>query len=261
LTVNPMDGSCWVGDSESDEVTHLASDGTTLWARGGFSQPGGVAVHFRDGSAWTADTGNGQLAHLALAGYPSTRVRFWDVPFAQWAEPQIRACADAGVVAGYPNGSYVPSGTVTRDQMSVYVSRALAGGDAKVPAGPAKASFPDVLTGHWAYRYVEYAKSRNVVGGHPDGSYQPANAVDRGQMAAYIARALVAPGGDQAIPDPTGSATFVDVPAGFWAFKHVEYCKAQQIVKGFPDGLYHPEIVVTRDQMAVYVQRAFGLAT
>jgi hypothetical protein len=30
-------------------------------------------------------------------------------------------------------------------------------------------------------------------------------------------------------------------------------------VAGYPDGLYHPEVVVTRDQMAVYVARAFGL--
>jgi Tol biopolymer transport system component len=29
---------------------------------------------------------------------------------------------------------------------------------------------------------------------------------------------------------------------------------------GYHDGLYHPEIAVTRDQMAVYVARAFGLA-
>ncbi len=31
------------------------------------------------------------------------------------------------------------------------------------------------------------------------------------------------------------------------------------IVQGFPDGTYHPEYVVTRDQMAVYIQRAFQL--
>jgi len=31
------------------------------------------------------------------------------------------------------------------------------------------------------------------------------------------------------------------------------------VVNGYEDGLYHPEIVVTRDQMAVYVARAFEL--
>jgi peroxiredoxin len=39
----------------------------------------------------------------------------------------------------------------------------------------------------------------------------------------------------------------------------VEYCVENGVVAGFLDGLYHPEVVVTRDQMAVYIQRAFEL--
>ncbi len=45
----------------------------------------------------------------------------------------------------------------------------------------------------------------------------------------------------------------------FWAYRHVEYCVENGVVSGYLDGLYHPEIVVTRDQMAVYVARAFEL--
>jgi hypothetical protein len=31
------------------------------------------------------------------------------------------------------------------------------------------------------------------------------------------------------------------------------------VVQGYPDGLYRPQRRVTRDQMTVYVARAFGL--
>jgi hypothetical protein len=31
------------------------------------------------------------------------------------------------------------------------------------------------------------------------------------------------------------------------------------VTKGYPDGDYHPEYICTRDQMAVYVARAFRL--
>ena len=49
------------------------------------------------------------------------------------------------------------------------------------------------------------------------------------------------------------------MPTGFWTYKNVEYLHQQGIVNGESDGLYHPEHLVTRDQMAVFVSRAFGL--
>jgi hypothetical protein len=54
-------------------------------------------------------------------------------------------------------------------------------------------------------------------------------------------------------------ATFPDVPDTFWAYKQVEYCVGQGVVKGYDDGYYHPANPVTRDQMAVYIARAFQL--
>jgi len=87
--------------------------------------------------------------------------------------------------------------------------------------------------------------------------YHPEFEVDRGQMAAFMARAVT--GGDGNVPTPSGSPTFPDVDELFWAYRHVEYCVGEGIVRGYDDDYYHPEIVVTRDQMAVYVARAFGL--
>jgi len=112
---------------------------------------------------------------------------------------------------------------------------------------------------HWAYKHIEYAVSQNVVQGYEDGTYGPDITLDRGQMAVFIARAMVAPGGDAAIPEPVPPATFPDVPDTFWAYKQVEYCVGQDVVKGYDDGLYHPDYPCTRDQMAVYIARAFGL--
>jgi hypothetical protein len=76
-----------------------------------------------------------------------------------------------------------------------------------------------------------------------------------------VARALVAPGGEAALAGyvPSDPRNFPDVPSDLWAWKHVEYCVEHEVVQGYEDGLYHPEIEVTRDQMAVYVARAFEL--
>jgi hypothetical protein len=182
---------------------------------------------------------------------------FSDVPVTHWAYLSVEACAAAAIVAGYPDGSYQPNMIVTRDQMAVYIARALAGGDANVPAFTGTPTFSDVPLEHWASKYVEYAVAQGVIGGYEDGTYRPTNQVDRGQMAVYVARALA--GGDGNVPPPSGDPTFPDVAADFWAFRHVEYCVAQGVVNGYEDGTYRPGNAVTRDQMAVYVQRAFGL--
>ncbi|NIR02460.1 MAG: hypothetical protein GTN78_20045, partial [Gemmatimonadales bacterium] len=80
---------------------------------------------------------------------------------------------------------------------------------------------------------------------------------DRGQLAVFIARAML--GGDEGVPDASGSATFPDVSRDLWCAKHIEYCVQNEVVQGYDDGLYHPESQVTRDQMAVYIARAFEL--
>jgi len=118
-----------------------------------------------------------------------------------------------------------------------------------------------VASTHWAYKHIEYAVSQNVVKGYSDGTYKPDLVVDRGQMAVFVARAMVTPGGDAGIPDPVPPASFPDVLSDFWAYKQVEYCADQGVVKGYDDGTYRPGDPVTRDQMAVYVVRAFKLST
>jgi hypothetical protein len=80
-------------------------------------------------------------------------------------------------------------------------------------------------------------------------------------MAVFIARSVVSPTGEGGLVgySPPTTASFSDVPTGSWAYKYVEYIKSKSITGGYQDGLYHPEIVVARDQMAVYVARAFQL--
>jgi len=187
---------------------------------------------------------------------------FHDVPPTHWAAAEILACVEAGIVGGYPDHTYRPALAVTRDQMAVYIARGLAGGDDDVPSGPATPTFPDVPTTHWAYDHVEYAYANQVVIGYGDGTYRPAQQVDRGQMAVFVARSLVAPDGDAAIPDPEPPNTFPDVTAEGawgWCYKHVEFIAGRGVTQGYPDSKYHPEYVCTRDQMAVYVARAFAL--
>ncbi len=196
---------------------------------------------------------------------------FLDVPCDHWAIAYVSACYDANIVGGFGDGTYQPDWPVTRDQMAVYLARALAGGDDDVPPGPATPSFTDIPSDHWAFKYVEYAVSQNVAQGYPEGDYRADIEVDRAQMAVYIARAMVAPSGEAALADydPPATPSFEDVAEDFWAYRHVEYCVEQGVVQGYPypdpDNpaetiyRYQPAWIVTRAQMAAYITRAFNL--
>ncbi len=188
---------------------------------------------------------------------------FDDVRQDYWAYEEIEACFQAEIVNGYADATYHPGEAVSRDQMAAFVSRALAGGDSNVPEGPETASFDDLPTDYWAYKYVEFAVAQGVVRGYPVGDqrlYRPTNAVDRGQMGVFIARAHA--GGDENVPEGPPSPTFPDVTSGNewqWCYDHVEYVALYGIAYGYEDDLYHPEYTCSRDQMAVFISRAFAL--
>jgi len=212
-----------------------------------FSGVGGVAIT-EDGLMAVLE---GERIHL----FQFPQCRFPDIPWWQWAAAHVEAVAKAGVVHGYSDGLYHPDRAVTRDQMAVYMARALAGGEDGVPRGPLLPTFWDVSRHHWAYKYIEYCHTQGVVGGYRDG-YHPGKVVNRAQMAVFVARAMV--GGDENVPAPEWQ-WFPDVPSDYWAYDYIGYCREHGVVSGYGDGLYHPERTVDRAQMAVYAQRAFDL--
>ena len=121
--------------------------------------------------------------------------------------------------------------------------------------------FPDVPGDHWAYDFVEYVVAGGIVSGYPDGSYQPDWDVTRAQMAVFMSHSVVSPTGEEGLAEyvPPEDPTFPDVSESDWAYKHVEYIAANDISVGYPDGTYKPMRICGRDQMAVYLARAFGL--
>jgi hypothetical protein len=109
----------------------------------------------------------------------------------------------------------------------------------------------------WALWEIQAACDAGIVQGYEDGSYHPAEAVNRAQMAVYMARSLA--GGDAGVPATPSTISFPDdVPDTHWAYKYVEYAVAEGVVQGYDATHYQPDIVVTRDQMAVFVARAKG---
>jgi len=216
-----------------------------------------IIVYLTVTASCGTEAGNASVALAVRAGATA----FLDIPPTHWAYEEIMACAEAGIASGFPDRLYRPGFAVTRSQMAAYVSRALAGGDARVPDVSGDPRFLDVQTDNWAAKYVEYAAAANIVTGYPDGLYHPDWTITRGQMAVFIARAMVDPTGEEGLSGytPPSYPTFVDVWGTYWAYKHIEFIAGAGVATGYADGTYRPAGTCTRDQMAVYIARAFGL--
>jgi len=165
-----------------------------------------------------------------------------------WARFNVEQCAGRVpvFVRGYPDGRYGPQISVSRDAMAVFIR-----GASELDPVPWQNTFPDVPEGFWAAEDIEALVDAGVVSGYLDGRYHPDWTLTRAQMAVYVARAR-----SYDLPEVTEDL-FRDVPVGFWADQEIKACVDNGVVGGYPDGYYRPTWTVSRDQMAVFVYRAF----
>jgi len=114
-------------------------------------------------------------------------------------------------------------------------------------------SFADVPASNPFYRWVETILHRGVTGGCTPTTYCPSAPVMRDQMAVFI---LVANDGAGYVPSPCGATPlFADVPASNPFCPWVEELARRGVAGGCGGGNYCPAAAVSREQMAVFVQR------
>lgn len=113
---------------------------------------------------------------------------FSDVPATHWAWQDIRLAKMSGLIQGISTDHFAPDQIMTREQMSVLLSRALqltsqAGG------GAAAKSFTDVPAGSLSAGAIAAMSSNGLVDGFADGTFRPSASLTRGEMAALLSRA------------------------------------------------------------------------
>ncbi|GBF77335.1 hypothetical protein PA598K_05879 [Paenibacillus sp. 598K] len=109
---------------------------------------------------------------------------FKDVPNNHWAKDAIDFAAQKGYVGGYPDGRFIPNGTITRAEFTAVLVR-IAG----VQAGSSGA-FTDIQK-HWASDAIQTAVAQGIIAKEDFGStFQPNKNITRLEMSRMIARAL-----------------------------------------------------------------------
>nr|WP_286672279.1 GH32 C-terminal domain-containing protein [Cohnella hashimotonis] len=113
-------------------------------------------------------------------------------------------------------------------------------------------SFSDVTDAFWASGVIKEMAARHILEGVSDTLFAPNQAVTRAEFAALVVRAL----GLKA----EGTAKFSDVAAGSWYADEVAAASEAGIVTGRSDLAFAPDAIITREELAVMLVRAYAHA-
>ncbi len=118
--------------------------------------------------------------NLPPAGRPAN---FKDVPAKYWGNTVISQVSDAGLVTGFPDGTFRPEDKITRAQALVILAKALQSGGGEASSLDPYSDGSTIPT--WAKPSVIKAASAGIIVNHPDPSaIRPNDMATRAEIAA-----------------------------------------------------------------------------
>ena len=173
-----------------------------------------------------------------------------DIPQNHWAYPYISYCMQENFFDGMLTSKFVPERKVTRAAFVTLLGRA-AGIN---PNNYGPSGFTDVSESQYYAPYVTWAKEAGVTSGTGDGTtFSPNTVITREQICTMLVRFCDNTG--IALPDPDGSKFNDDKEIDSWYQDGVYTAKTAGIVSGKGDNLFDPNAELTRQEIAVILQK------
>lgn len=166
------------------EILWMANDGITEGYADGTFKPSSVVTRqamsaFLYRTKYPAHSPAPELA-------PCSSPPFSDVPADSPFCPYIQWMKVSGVGGGYPDGTFRPTATITRQAMASFLFKLEHGGGAAVAC--TEAPFSDVPAGSPFCPQITWMADEGIAGGYADGTFKPGAAVSRQAMAAFLER-------------------------------------------------------------------------
>jgi subtilisin family serine protease len=168
-------------------------------------------------------------------------------------------CTATEFCADFGRGKADTEIKTSQQQMATFIARAINGHDLLADySAYSNIVFTDVF--HPTYtKYVNYVYSKGIMTGTGTTAGKFCNPdcnndfVTRAQMARYLVKAVR--GGSYVPPAATG--LFSDVPTSHPEAPYIEEVARMKITTGTAPGVYSPSDIVSRGQMATFLQRTF----
>ena len=185
---------------------------------------------------------NGEIFFVTQGGalYRLLAPEFTDIASSSFVD-DIHWLVYEGLTAGCSATRYCPAESVTREQMAIFLDRAL-----DLPS-TANDYFTDD-DGRTGEAAINRLRAAGIASGCGATTFCPTNSVTREQMALFLDRALELPS--------TSNDYFTD-DAGRTGEPAINRMRAAGLTSGCTATTYCPTAKVTREQMAAFLRRAF----
>ncbi|WP_165972378.1 NEAT domain-containing protein [Paenibacillus piri] len=161
-----------------------------------------------------------------------------------WAKSLIERAVALGIVNGYEDGTFRPSGEISRAEFTAMIGRAL-----KLKGSEAKLAFADA--DHiplWVKPLLANAVEAGIISSYEDGTFRAGRQITRSEIAVIVVRALNLP------LDAGDALPFADagqIPE--WASPYVAAAFQKGIINGRDYNLFAPNDSATRAEAVTLV--------
>ena len=141
---------------------------------------------------------------------------FTDTP-SGWYNKAINAVVRAGLMQGYPDGTFKPNEKITRAEFAQMI-KSIDNANGSV------APFEDVK-GHWAEDAINQAYGNGRIKGYPDGTFKPNASITRAEAVtianSLFDRKLDGQGLVEKLKNPSAIKTYSDLNASHWGYYEI----------------------------------------
>ncbi|GGI04493.1 S-layer homology domain-containing protein [Egicoccus halophilus] len=186
---------------------------------------------------------------------PACPDRIPAAPFVDVTRAPVHRAVDCllwwGIASGTSPTTFSPEREVRRDQMASFVTRAIENSGGRLPAAT-RHHFRDVPVGSVHASAINKLAEAGILGGRPDGTFQPGAPLSRGQMTQTLVRAYEH---RTARPRPEPHYRWFSDVTGTSFERSVNQAADAGWAGGYGDGTFRPDGGVRRDHLALFLTR------
>ncbi|MDN4492169.1 S-layer homology domain-containing protein [Ureibacillus aquaedulcis] len=164
-----------------------------------------------------------------------------DVKNNHWAISSIENLNEQELIKGYIDGTFRPTNSITRAEAATIIARALNLKATKT------ISFEDVRPTNYAAEAISALAEKGIMTGRTAGKFTPDGKLTRAEVATVVKRAYDLKG--------TTTVSYRDLEPTHWAYGSIQTLVANDLVKGFTDNTFRPDVSISRAEFATFLDR------